>query len=114
MKCYKPINDCWVLLFVFLCLQLTRLISQIYAAKIEADQIDDASNLDRQTCCEFIYDHMLHQYGLKQLSEAAIHGMFKTIKSLISSRQIEKAHRARICCLLSTLTSSSFLCKEGS
>lgn len=76
--------------------QVSKLIASVYAAKIEADAVDDASHNERQSCSEFMYDFMLNLYGLKGIAESAIHGLFKSIKSLISSKQMDKYHKVRL------------------
>ncbi|EFJ13922.1 hypothetical protein SELMODRAFT_424073 [Selaginella moellendorffii] len=76
--------------------QLTKLIASVYVSKIVADSVDDSCNNERQTCCEFVYDFMLNQYGLKGLSESAIFGVFKTVKTLITNKEIEKHHKIRV------------------
>ncbi|MCO5586776.1 hypothetical protein L7F22_040718 [Adiantum nelumboides] len=75
---------------------VTKLLASLYSSKIEADAVDDAANNDRQSCSEFVYDFMLNLYGLKGIAESAIHGLFKTIKSLITSKQMDKHHKVRL------------------
>ncbi|MCO5551622.1 hypothetical protein L7F22_005127 [Adiantum nelumboides] len=76
--------------------RVTKLLASLYSSKIEADAVDDAANNDRQSCSEFVYDFMLNLYGLKGIAESAIHGLFKTIKSLITSKQMDKHHKVTI------------------
>jgi myosin protein heavy chain len=76
-------------------MQASKLIASVYYSKIEADAVDDAANNARQTCSEFVYDFMLNLYGLKGIAESAIHGLFKTLKTLITSKQMEKQHKVR-------------------
>ncbi|CAM6097126.1 unnamed protein product [Calypogeia fissa] len=76
--------------------QLTKLITAVYMAKVEADALDDAADSDRQSSCEFVYDFMLNLYGLKRLAESAVWGLFKKINQLRFKKEIEKCHKARI------------------
>ncbi|KAH7288034.1 hypothetical protein KP509_31G008600 [Ceratopteris richardii] len=76
--------------------QVTKLLASVYSSKIEADAVDDAANNERQSCSEFMYDFMLNLYGLKGIAESAIHGLFKTVKGLITSKQMDKHHKIRL------------------
>ncbi|KAL2622921.1 hypothetical protein R1flu_003126 [Riccia fluitans] len=76
--------------------QLTKLITSVYVAKIDADTVDDAADNERQSSCEFVYDFMLNLYGLKRLAESAVWGLFKKIKHIISQKKIDKAHKVSL------------------
>lgn len=74
-------------------MQLTKIITAIYMAKVEADILDDAVDNDRQSSCEFVYDFMLNLYGLKRLAESAVWGLFKKINALRVKKEIDKCHK---------------------
>ncbi|KAG6552455.1 hypothetical protein Mapa_006016 [Marchantia paleacea] len=88
--------------------QLTKLITSVYVAKIEADAVDDVSENERQSSCEFVYDFMLNLYGLKRLAESAVWGLFKKIKHLQQQKKIDKAHKVGHELLLTQMLSDVF------
>ena len=52
--------------------ELLELIAKTYSEKILADDIDERSNLTRQTLPEFLYDYYLDLFGEPQLAEQAL------------------------------------------
>ncbi|KAL3691060.1 hypothetical protein R1sor_004711 [Riccia sorocarpa] len=84
--------------------QLTKLVTSIYVAKIDADKVDDASDNERQSSCEFVYDFMLNLYGLKRLAESAVWGLFKKIKQIIQQKKIDKEHKVQLLLLTMIIT----------
>ena len=48
---------------------LVKLCDQIYEDKVKADEVDDREGNKREPLPEFIYDHLVNQYGLKSLAK---------------------------------------------
>ena len=51
-------------------------LSQIYLAKLRCDRADDKQGRPHQAMCEFVYDHYMQLFGVREIAERELHQLF--------------------------------------
>ena len=72
-----------------------KMISSIYEDKVKADQVDDSKGNRRERMPEFLFDHLLNQYGLKALATKHLLELLQGVRK--HSKKGTAEYNERIC-----------------